>query len=163
LSRWNYSVQLILTSIEENRLYSIFTELTEGHILPPSFIDQDLSTLVLNRNVKNLVIQISTLSVDKRNKLLEICSSKVHIKSIYLLGKLVETKDEQLKFFQQYPKVCILCEDEGELALRWSLDTIEEYRTLGDQFIKKDDRDTARQFYQRGMILFDHINKLFQD
>jgi len=118
--------------------------------------------LVLNTNVKNLVIQISTLSVDKRNKLLEICSSKVHIKSIYLLGKLVGTKDEQLKFFQQYPKVCILCEDEGELALRWSLDTIEEYRTLGDQSVKQN-KNTARQFYQRGMILFDHINKLFQD
>jgi len=29
LSRWNYSVQLILISTEENRLYLIFKELTD--------------------------------------------------------------------------------------------------------------------------------------
>ena len=162
LSRWNYSVQLILTSIENNRLYSIFKELTEEHLLPPTLIDQDLSTLVLNTNVKNLVVQISTLSVDKRDELLKRFSSIDHIDSIYLLGKSIENKEERLKFFREYPKVCIFCENEEKLVLRWSLDTIEEYRTLGDQYIEQKNKDLARDFYQRGIVLFDEMKKRFQ-
>lgn len=161
LSTWTYPVQLIVVESKDNSLYSNFKELTGEHLLPPISIDQCSSTLHINDQVKQLVIQILTLSVDERNDLLDRFSSLNHIESIYLLGKPMETKEERLKFFHQYPKVCIFCEDEGKLALRWSLDTIEECRTSGDQYIKQKNKDAARDFYQRGFDLFDKINKFF--
>ncbi len=83
-----------------------------------------------------------------------------HIESIYLLGKPLETNEQQNDFFTKFPKVCIFCEDEGQLVLRWALDTVEECRKLGDQYIKEGKKDTARIHFQRGMQLFDGLGKL---
>jgi len=159
LFRWTYPVLLVLSSLKESRLHSIFNDLTDGHLMTSISIHEYDTKLHLNKKIKNLVVEISCIT-ENRDYLLNAFSSTDHIESIYLLGKPPETNEERSEFFTRFPKVCIFCEDEGQLALRWAMDTAEECRALGDHYIKEGKKDIAREHFQRGMQLFDRLGKL---
>lgn len=115
--------------------------------------------LNLNKNITKLVVEIPCV-VDERDHLLNTLSTIDHIESIYLLGKPSKISTERSEFFNRFRKVCIFCEDERKLALRWTMDTVEECQILGDQYIKEDKKDIAREHFQRGMVLFERLSSL---
>ncbi len=119
-----------------------------------------MDRLHLNEKVKNIVVELIPNSANERDDLLKVLSSIDHIESIYLLGEPPETNEERFEFFAKFPKICVFCKDTGQLAMRWTIDTVEECRTLGDQYIKEGKKEIARLYFERGMQLFKQLGKL---
>jgi len=119
-----------------------------------------LTKLESNQQVKSIIFEISTDSIDERDRLLEGISSANHIESIYLLGKPPNTSEQRYTFFTRFCKVSIFCEDEEQLAVRWALDTANELRRLGGQCATTGNVELAREYFQRGKELYKHLTKL---
>jgi hypothetical protein len=128
--------------------------------MPPSLPRESLAMLESNKLIKSIVFEILTDSIDERDRLLKDFSSVDHVESIYLLGKPPEMSEERYKFFTTFWKVSIFCEDAEELAVRWVLDTANEFRRLGGQCANAGNIDTARDYFQRGKELYKRLDKL---
>ena len=115
----------------------------------------DNYTVQLNENkpIKSLIVDISPISYDERDRLLIDVSSLDHIESIYLLGKSLESTEQRNELFARFYKVCMLCEDEERLAIRWTLDMADECRTLGNRYTQMGEIETARKHFERGKSL----------
>ena len=155
-----YPVLLALSSFDQSRLLPIFHGITNGHLFTPISIEQCVKNLSLHKKVKSLAVELSTIHLDEHDSLLEILSSYPSVDSIYILGKPSTADEERSKSFTRFPKICFFCEDPTRLVIRWMMDTIEDYRTLGDQQIKENQKRKARVSYHRGMQLFDQLSKL---
>ena len=107
-----------------------------------------------NKKITNLIIEIESLTSDRQKRLISEISTIDHVDSIYLLGKPPEKDNERGEIFFRFRKVCIFCENEEQLALRWALNISENCRTLGDRYIKSDEIDLAREQYDRGIALY---------
>jgi hypothetical protein len=128
--------------------------------MPPCLPQEYLIKLESNKQVKSIVFEILTDSIDERDGLLEDFSSVDHIESIYLLGRTPETSEERYKFLTRFCKVSIFCEDEEQLAVRWALDTANELRRLGGRCAKAGNVDSAQKYFQRGKELYNRLTKL---
>lgn len=122
---------------------------------------QCFSILAANKEVNTIVFAMSTDSIDEqRDRLLKEFSSVDQIKSIYLLGKSPHTSEERYQLFSSFRKVSILCDNEEELAVRWALDTANDFRKLGGHWAQSGNTDLAREYFQRGRQLYDRLDKL---
>ena len=119
-----------------------------------------MEKLNLHKKVKSMVIELSSVCNDERDSLLKILSCHDSVEVIYLLGKPPQTDEDQVEFYTRFPKTCIFCEDPRQLAVRWTMDSIEECRMLGDQQITESRKDIARLYYHRGMQLLDVLSRL---
>ncbi|CAM4937122.1 unnamed protein product [Rotaria socialis] len=160
INEWTYPFLLVLHSSHQSRLHSILFDLTDGHLMPPSLPHECLTKLESNKQVKSIVLEMLSDSVDERDRVLKDFSSVDHIESIYLLGKPPEMSEQRYKFFTSFHKVSIFCEDEEELAVRWALDTANEFRQLGGQCAEAGNIDSAREYFQRGKELYKHLAKI---
>lgn len=138
----------------------MLSELTDGHLRSPVPPHQCSSILAANKEINTIVFEILTESVDERDRLLKEFSSLDQIKSIYLLGKPPQTSEERNKFFTSFRKVAIFCDDEEELAVRWALDTANDFRKLGGHWSRSGNTDLGREYFKRGRQLYDHLDKL---
>ena len=118
------------------------------------------TTVQPNLQIESLVVDVSSISHERRDHLLNLVSSNDHIKSIYLLGTPPEISEEWSTFFTRFPKVCLFCEDEKHLAIRWALNTTNDCRSVGIQCKEQGDQTTARMHFQRGIDLYDRLRKL---
>ncbi|CAF2993781.1 unnamed protein product [Rotaria sp. Silwood2] len=150
--KWIYPVLLVLPSLEQSQLYSILQDITDDCIIPTIQIDKCIDKLKSNQQIKDFIFDVSSVSVDDRNRILDAVSSLNNITSIYLLGKSPETKKERNEFFKQFDKVCIFCEDHEQLAVQWALDTASHCRICGNQCAKADDKNAAREHFQRDFM-----------
>lgn len=155
-----YPVLLVLSSSDQSRLLPIFHDITNEHLFTPISMQQCVKNLSLHKQVKSIAVELSIIHPDERDSLLEVLSSYPSVDSIYILGKPSTTDEERSKYFTRFPKISIFCENPTQLVIRWMMDTIEDYRTLGDQQIKENQKSKARIFYHRGMQLFDQLSKL---
>ena len=135
-------------------------ELTDGHLRYPVSPHQCSSILAANKEINTIVFTISTDPIAERDRLLKEISSLDQIKSIYLLGKPPHTSEERYQFFSSFRKVAIFCDDEEELAVRWALDTANDFRKLGGHWAQSGNIDLAREYFQRGRQLYDRLDKL---
>jgi hypothetical protein len=128
--------------------------------MPPCLPHEYLIKLESNKQVKSIVFEIVTDSIDEQDRLLEEFSSVDHIESIYLLGKPPETSEQRCTFFTRFCKVSLFCDDEEQLAVRWALDTANEFRRLGGQCAAAGNVDSANEYFQRGKDLYKRLGKL---
>ncbi|CAF1353694.1 unnamed protein product [Rotaria sp. Silwood1] len=105
-----------------------------------------------------LVIDVSSLSVNDRDHVLEAVSSLDNITSIYLLGKSPGTKKQQDEFLNRFDKICIFCENHEKLVVQWALDTASHCRIFGNQCTKTGDKNAVREHFQRGINIYDDLN-----
>lgn len=159
LYRWTYPVLLVISSSQESLVYTILKEITNDCLIKPIQTENCYDKLRLNHNVKNLVLEVATISVEERDRLLETVSSLDSIESIYLLGKPPVMKEERNKLFNNFYKVCMFCEDSDQLAVQLVLDMASQCRMSGNQCNAAGDKDTARKHFQRGMDLYDGLKK----
>lgn len=155
-----YPVLLVLPSLDQSRLLSIFHNITDEHLLTPILIEQSQKNLSLHKKVKSIAVELSTTHSDERNSLLEVLSSYPSVDSIYILTIQSSTHQERRELCTRFPKICILCEDPTKLVLRWIMNTIEDYWTLGDRQIKENQKSNAQVSYDHGMKLVDQLSKL---
>jgi hypothetical protein len=144
---------------QEVRLYSIFNDLTDGHLMASASVREYETKIKSNKQIKSLVVDVSSISSERRHHLLDVFSSIDHIESIYLLGKPPEISKDWSQFFTQFPKVCMFCEDEKHLAVRWVLDMANACRMSGNRCNEEGDRITAREHFQRGVDLYERLRK----
>jgi len=128
--------------------------------MPPSLAQECFTTLQSSKQVKSIIFEILNDSIDERDRLLKDFSSIDYIESVYLLGKPPETRELQHAFFTSFCKVSMFCDDEEQLAVRWALDTANEFRRLGGQCADAGNIDLAREHFQRGEKLYDGLAKL---
>lgn len=159
LYRWTYPVLLVVSSLQESPLYSILKDITNDCLMPPIQTDKCIETLRSNEKIENLVFDVASISVDDRDRLLKNITLLDNIESIYLLGKPPETKEQRNKFFTDFDKVCMFCEDRDQLAVQLVLNMASNCRIFGNQCNADGDRDTARKYFQRGMDLYDGLKK----
>jgi hypothetical protein len=131
--------------------------------MPPVQIDQCIDKLQSNQSIKSLVLDLSTISVEERDRILKSISSFESIESIYLLGKPPETKEQRNKFFTDFDKVCLFCEDANQLAVQLTLDMVSDCRILGKQCAEAGDKDNACKYFQRGVDLYEGLKKLIRE
>ncbi|CAF4915380.1 unnamed protein product [Rotaria magnacalcarata] len=160
INEWTYPFLLVLHPSHQSRLHSILFDLTDGHLMPPSLSHECLTKLESNKQVKSIVLETLSDSVDERDRVLKDFSSVDHIESIYLLGKPPEMSEQRYSFFTSFRKVSIFCENEEELAVRWALDTANEFRRLGGQCAEAGNIDSAREYFQRGKELYKRLAKI---
>ena len=163
LCRWTYPVLLVHFSSDEGGLYSIFDHLTDGHMMPSVSTKEYNATIRLDEEINSLVLQISSASTEQRDRLLNHYSSFDHIKSIYLLGKSPQDSEERNNFFITFHKVCLFCEDERQLAVRWALEMANEYRIRGTKIAKDGDIDDCKSYFQRAVALYDRVAKFIDE
>ncbi len=161
--RWTYPVLLVSTSLQESPLYSILKNITNDCLMPPVQADHCIDKLRSAQNIKNLVLEVSSISVEERDRILKDISLFESVESIYLLGKPPETKEQRNKFFTDFDKVCIFCEDKDQLALQLALDMASNCRISGNQCAEAGDRANACKYFQRGMDLYDGLKKLISE
>jgi hypothetical protein len=125
----------------------------------PIQIDKCIDKLQSDENIKNLVFEVASISIQELDHVLKAVSSLDSIESIYLLGKPPETKEQLNTFFTDFDKICMFCEDEDQLAVQLVLDMASNCRISGNQCTAAGDRDTARKHFQRGMDLYDGLKK----
>lgn len=162
LYRWTYPILLVLPSLQESSLYSILKEITNDCLMQPIQTDKCIDTLRSDQNIKHLVFEVTSVSVEERDRLLEVVSALDSIETIYLLGKPPETKEQRNKFFTDFDKVCMFCEDKDQLAVQLVLDMASNCRISGNQCIETGDKGTAREHFQRGMDLYDGLKKFMK-
>ncbi|CAF1442129.1 unnamed protein product [Adineta steineri] len=163
IDEWTYPCLLVLQAAHQSRLHSILCDLTADHLMPPCLPHEWLTNIIANEQVKSIVFEISTNSVDERDRLLKDFSSINQVESIYVLGKQPETREERDKFLSSFCKVAIFCQDEEELAVRWALDTANQFRRLGGQCADAGNTDLARQYFQRGKDLYKGLAKIIDE
>ncbi|CAF1432585.1 unnamed protein product [Adineta steineri] len=159
-SGWTYPCLLVLQAAHQSRLHSILYDLTAGHLTPPCLHHEWFTMIKANEQVKSIVFEIPTNFVNERDRLLKDFSSIDQVESIYLLGKQLETKEERSDFSRSFCKVAIFCQDAEELAVRWALDTANQFRRLGGQCADAGNIDLARQYFQRGKDLYKGLAKI---
>jgi hypothetical protein len=157
LHSWVYPVLLVLRSLQKSQLYSVLNNITGEHLMAPISPHECNTKQQLSKNITTVLADVSSLSVDERDYLLDTFSSNDHIESIYLFGKPPETSQQWNEFFTKFPKVCIFCDDQGQLVIRWTLDMINDCRISGNQCNEKGDRTTARTHFQRGIDLYSQL------
>jgi len=133
--------------------------ITDGCLISPIQADKCIDRLQSDQQVKDVVFEISSVSADERDRVLEAVSSIDNIESIYLLGKQPETKEERNAFFTRFDKVCIFCEDEGQLAVQCVLNMANNCRIIANECVEAGNKDIAREHFQRGMDLYDRLRK----
>jgi hypothetical protein len=146
-------------SLQETPLYSILKDITGDCLMPPIQTDKCIEALRSNEKKENLVFEVASISVDDRDRLLKAVALLDNIESIYLLGKPPETKEQRNKFFTDFDKVCMFCEDRDQLAVQLALNMASNCRIFGNQCTAAGDRDTAQKYFQRGMDLYDGLKK----
>ena len=157
VSRWTYPVLLVLPIADQHGLYSIFNDITGGQIVHPVLTHECHIKIRSDKQIKSLILQIPSASIDDLNRLLGDYSSIEHIESIYLLGKVLEKSEERNAVLNRFHKVCMLCDDEGHLVVRWALNTVNEFRVLAVQHAEAGDNDTSDKYFQRAMKLCDRL------
>ncbi|CAF3687228.1 unnamed protein product [Rotaria sp. Silwood1] len=155
--QWTYPVLLILPSLEKSPLYSVLKVITNGCLMSPILIDECNDKLKSYQQIKELILEVSSISVSERDRMLTEISSFDNIQSIYLLGKPPETKQQRNEFFNRFDKVCIFCDDEEQIAVQWVLDTANHCRISANQYIKAGDKAVASEHFQRGIELYDRL------
>ncbi|CAF4971269.1 unnamed protein product [Rotaria sp. Silwood1] len=155
--QWIYPVLLILPSLEKSPLYSVLKVITNGCLMSPILIDECNDKLKSYQQIKELILEVSSISVSERDRMLTEISSFDNIQSIYLLGKPPETKQQRNEFFNRFDKVCIFCDDEEQIAVQWVLDTANHCRISANQYIKAGDKAVASEHFQRGIELYDRL------
>ena len=134
--------------------------LADGHLVPDVEAEVCLTTLKSNQHITSICFELADISTEERDRLLTDFSAVNHIESIYLVGKPPETSERRNAFFTRFHKVCIFCEDEEEVAVRWALDTATERRRLGSQYAKEGMIDLARETFQQGKQIYARLAEL---
>ena len=161
--RWTYPILLVSASLQEPSLFSILKNVTNDVLMPPVQINQCIDILQSDRSIKSLVLDVSTLSVGERDRILKSISSFDNIESIYLLGKPSETKEQRNQFFTDFGKVRLFCEDADQVAVQLTLDMASDCRILGKEYAAAGDKSNACKYFQRGVDLYEGLKKLISE
>jgi hypothetical protein len=129
----------------------------------PVQVNHCINKLGSDQNIKSLVLEVSSISVEERDGVLKAISLFESIESIYLLGKPPETKEQRNKFFTDFDKVCLFCEDADQLAVQLVLDMASNCRISGNECAEAGDKGNACKYFQRGMDLYDGLKKLISE
>ena len=131
--------------------------------MPPVQDDICIETLLhSNLQVKNIIVEVSSITLDELERLLEKVSVIDHVEWIYVLGEPPNNRADRNQFFNRFSQVCIFSSDEQEIAVKWILDTINNCRFLGNQFSQSGDKASARKYFQRGLDLYNSLEKFFE-
>ncbi|CAF1202889.1 unnamed protein product [Rotaria sp. Silwood1] len=103
-------------------------------------------------------IDVSNISSDERNCLLDTISQLDHVYYIYIRGIPSEDDVERSDFFRRYPKIKAMFENEQRLMVQWAIDTANEYKKTGDMYIEKGDKDNGRKCFEQGITLYKRLS-----
>lgn len=152
----------IRTSSEQSQLYPLLNAFASNRLIPPVQSDRCIETLQSNPKIKNIIVEVPSIPLDELERLLEKVSGIDHVEWIYVLGKPPNNRDERNTFLNRFSQVCIFSSDEQEIAVKWILDTINNYRLLGNQLSQSGDKASARKYFQRGLDLYNSLEKFFE-
>ena len=157
-----YAAFLLTDKPDETHLMKILQDFTVDDPIESVSIDRCTTAYYSNPQVKNIIIELSNMSSEKIDRLLEEFSSTSNIESIYLVGTPPTSKTERDQFFRRYPKISIFSADEEEVAVYWLLDTVNYFRRSGNEFKKSKDIDAARTYYEKATTSYKRLQSFIE-
>lgn len=117
-----------------------------------------LSDLQKPEHQSTLIINMSGLTLTEQEQHLTDIFEQTNIRSIYVRGSPPEGNDARHQFFFKYPIIKSMCESEQSLLVQWALDTANQYKRIGDGYIKKGDKGSAEQYFTKGVLLYKRLS-----
>jgi len=150
----NHLLVLQLSSTVQSQLAAILNQLTDHHF--ELFNEKEDCLNQLKRSEQaTIFIDISDISSDEQNRLLDNISELDNVYFIYIRGMMLQDDDdERSNFFRRYPKIKAMFENEQRLMVQWTIDTANEYKNAGDIYVERGDKDRGRQCFEQGISLY---------
>ena len=117
-----------------------------------------LAELKQSPQQSSLIVNMSGLSMTEQEQHLTDIFEQTNIRSIYIRGTPPESDSDRQHFFFKYPIIKAMFENEQSLLVQWALDTANEYKRIGDGYIKKGDKDSAQKYFMKGVVLYKRVS-----
>jgi hypothetical protein len=154
----NHLVVLQLSSTVQSQLAAILNQLTDHHFELFNEKEDCLNQLKHSEQA-TIFIDISDISTDEQNRLLDNISELDNVYFIYIRGMISnDDDDERNNFFRRYPKIKAMFENEQRLMVQWAMDTANEYKNAGDIYVERGDKDRGRQCFEQGISLYKRLS-----
>ena len=136
----------------DSQLLVDLNELYTGHL---SLLDEtrDWLTELQQTKPNTLIIDMVNIPFKAQDDLLNDLSKLKHIHSLYIRGSLPKNEDDRTYLFTKYPFIKALLENEQSLIAQWAMDTVNEYKQLGDLYVKQGNKDKAQECFDEGVAL----------
>ncbi|CAF0856520.1 unnamed protein product [Rotaria sordida] len=158
----NHLLFLQLSSTIQSQIPQILNQLTDHHLQIFNQKEDFLNQLQCCEQTISF-IDISNISLDEQNYLLDTISELNNVYYIYLRGIPSEDDDECSNFFRRYPKIKAMFENEQRLMVQWAIDTANEYKKTGDMYIEKGDKDNGRKCFEQGITLYKRLSAFLNE
>ncbi|CAF2240458.1 unnamed protein product [Rotaria magnacalcarata] len=139
---------LKLTPEIHSELPQILNRLTDHHLHIFHQKDDFLNQLKCCEQAV-IFIDVSDVSLNEQNYLLDSISEVDDVYYLYIRGCPSDDDDERCYFFRRYPKIKAMFENEQRLMVQWAVDTANEYKTMGDAYIEKGDKENGRKCFEQ--------------
>jgi hypothetical protein len=97
------------------------------------------------------------------DQLLNEISQLRHIHSVYIGGTPPEDDNDRQYFFSKYPIIKAISENEQSLIVQWAMDTANEYKKIGDMYIKKGEKEKAHFHFSQGVTLYKRLSEFLKE
>src|SRR5262249_7434711 len=140
----NDLILLQLSSNLQSQLLPILNQLTDHGLEIFNQNEDCLDKLTTSEQV-TIFIDLFDASLNEQNCLLENISELNNVYFIYIRGSTSENDNERAEFFRRYSKIKAIFENEQRLMVQWAIDTANEYKKTGDNYVKNDEKDKGRK------------------
>ncbi len=110
-----------------------------------------------------LFIDMSNISLKDQDDLLDDLAKLQHIHSVYIRGTPPECDEDRTYFFSKYPIIKAMSENEQNLVVQWAMDTANDYKKIGDMYIKKGDREKAQACFTQSVALYKRLSTFLNE
>jgi DNA phosphorothioation-dependent restriction protein DptG len=110
-----------------------------------------------------IFIDISNISSNDRNHLLDDIFQLDNVHFIYIRGTPPEDDAEREQFFKRYTRIKCILDNEQRLVVQWAIDTVNEYKTAGDMYVEQGDKDKARNCFEQGITLYKRLSEFLNE
>ncbi len=151
-------ILLQISSPKESQLSESLHKLTGGRL---SVLNETSALLTQLKQCQQstIVIDMFNKSLEDQDKLLNEISQLKHIHSVYIRGTPPEDDDARQNFFSKYPFIRAMFENEQSLIAQWAMDTANEYKKIGDMYIRKGEKEKAQLRFSQGVALYKSLSE----
>jgi hypothetical protein len=153
----NHLVLLQLSSNNQSQLLPILNQLTDHSLKIFDKEEECLNGLQCDGSA-TIFIDLFDRSLNGQHCFLDTISELGNVRDIYIRGNPSEDDNERADFFRRYSKIKAIFENEERLMVQWAIDAANEFKKIGDMYVKNGDKERGRQCFEQGITLYKRLS-----
>jgi hypothetical protein len=154
----NLVILQLLPPTNQSQLPTILNQLADRQLQVFNQKEDCLNQLNCSEQA-TVFIDISDVLSEEENCLLDNISELDNVYYIYIRGILPDDAEERDRFFRRYSKIKATFDNDQQLMVQWAIDTANEYKKTGDDYVKRGDKDRGRSCFEQGIALYKHLSE----